>query len=99
QMIHRNIEKALNLLGVQIDRQHAVGTGGGDEIGHELGGDGRAALVFAILSCVAEVWNHRRDTPRRRSLETVDEDEQFHQVGVDRMVGGLHDEAVAAAHV
>ena len=37
-----NVEEALDLAGVQIDRQHAVGARAGDEIGDELGRDRRA---------------------------------------------------------
>ncbi len=37
EIIGRNVEEALDLPGVKIERQHAVGTGTGDEIGDELG--------------------------------------------------------------
>ena len=54
KMVHRDVEEALNLLRVQIDREHAVHPGGGDEVGHQLGGDGHAGTVLAVLASVAE---------------------------------------------
>src|SRR3546814_3482426 len=34
-IVGRNVEKALDLPGVQVDREHAVGARGGDEVGNE----------------------------------------------------------------
>ena len=34
EMVHGKIEKSLNLRGVQVNAHHAVGAGGGDQIGH-----------------------------------------------------------------
>ncbi len=99
QVIDGDVEKALDLSGVEIDGQDAIGTRGGDEVGHQLGGDGGAALVFAVLAGVAEVRDHRGDALGAGAFETVDVDQQLHEVGVDRVVGGLDDEAVSAAHV
>ncbi len=61
QVVDRHIEKALNLGGVQVHRQHAVGAGPRDEVRHELGRDRHAAFVLAILPGVAEVGNDGRD--------------------------------------
>ena len=36
QMIDRDVEEALDLAGVQVDRQHAVGAGGGEQVGDQL---------------------------------------------------------------
>jgi hypothetical protein len=55
EIVDRNVEEALNLAGVQIDRQHAVGAGAGDEIGDELGRDRRAGPGFAVLPGIAEI--------------------------------------------
>ena len=46
QVVGRDVEKSLDLAGVQIDRQHPIGAGAGDEIGDELGRDGRARPGF-----------------------------------------------------
>ena len=42
QVVGGNVEKALNLSGVEIEGQHPAGPGHGDEIGHQLGGNGAA---------------------------------------------------------
>ena len=49
QMVQRNVKEPLYLAGVQVHGQYAVGPGGGDKIGHELGTDGRAALMLLVL--------------------------------------------------
>ena len=80
QVIDRHVEEALNLRGVQVHGQHAVGAGARDEVGHQLGGDRHAALVLAVLPGIAEVRHHRRDAVGAGPLEAVDHDQQLHQV-------------------
>ena len=96
-VVHRDIEEALDLRGVEIHRQHAVSARAGDEVRHQLGGDGVAALGLAVLTGIAEVRNDRGDAACRGAAEGVDHDEQLHQVVVDGLAGGLHHEHVAAA--
>ena len=60
QVVDRHVEKALNLRRVQVHRQHAVGPGPRDEVGHQLGRDRHAAFVLAVLPGVAEVGNDGR---------------------------------------
>ena len=99
QVIDRHVEEALNLGGVQVHRQHAIGAGTRDDVGHQLGGDRHAAVVLAVLPGVAEVRHHRGDALGAGPLEAVDHDQQLHQVLVDRRAGRLHEEDVAAADV
>ena len=99
QIVGRDVEEALDLAGMQVERQHAVGAGPGDQIGDQLGRDRRAAGCAAVLPGIAEIGNHRRDAPRRGTAERVDHDQQFHQVIVGRIGGRLQDEYVLAAHV
>ena len=99
EVIDRNVEKALDLGGVQVHRQHAVGPGPGDQVGHQLGRDRHPAFVLAILPGVAEIRDHRRDPLGTGPLAAVDHDQQFHQVVVDRRAGRLDEEHVAAADV
>ena len=99
EMVHRDVEEPLDLLRVEIDRQHPVHPGGGDEVGHQLGGDRHARTVLAVLPGVAEKRHHRRDPRRARAPGGVHEDEQFHQVVVHRRAGRLDDEHVAPADV
>jgi hypothetical protein len=43
QVVGRDVEEALDLAGMQVERQHAVGAGLGDQVGDQLGRDRRAA--------------------------------------------------------
>ena len=99
EVIDGNIEEALNLGGVQIDKQGAIGACGRQQVGDELGADGYARAVFAILAGVAVVGHHHRDPGRRGPLERIDHHQQLHQVLVHRIAGGLHHENIHAAHV
>ena len=75
QVVDRHVEKALNLGGVQVHRQHAIGAGPRDQVGHQLGRDRHAAFVLAVLPGVAEVRNHGRDPLGAGPLATVDHDQ------------------------
>ena len=96
-VVHGDIKEALNLVGVEIHRKYAVGAGGLDEVGNELGGDGVAALGLAILTGIAEVRDDSGDTTGAGTVHRVDHDEQLHQVVVHGLAGRLHDEHIRAA--
>ena len=71
----------------------------GEQVRHELRGDRDAALVLAVLAGVAVVGDDGRDARGAGPLEAVEQDEQLHQVLVDRRAGRLDDVHVPAAHV
>ena len=97
QVVHRDVEEALDLVGVEVHGQHAVRPRPGDQVGHQLGGDGIPGLGLAVLPGVAEVGDHGGDPARAGPLQGVDHDQQLHQVVVHRGAGGLHHEHVGAA--
>jgi len=99
QMIDGYVKKALDLRGVQIQGQDAVGAGDRDEVGHQLRRDRHAALVLAVLPGVAVVGDDGGDPRGAGALEAVQHHEQLHQVLVDRRAGGLNEIDVAAADV
>ena len=99
EIVGRDIEKALDLAGMEVERHHPVGAGTGDQVGHQLGRDRRAGPRFAVLPGIAEIGNHRGHAPPRRAAQRVDDDEQFHQVVVGGKRRRLDDENVSAAHV
>ena len=86
-MIHRDVEKTLNLGRVKVHAQYAIGAGRGDDVCHQLGGDWSASLILAILSRIAEIGYHRGDAFRRCATQAVDVDQQFHEVGINRIAG------------
>ena len=98
-MIHRNIEKSLHLLRVQIHRQHTAYAGGMQKIRDELGRDRHPRLIFAVLSRVTEKRNDRRDAIGAGAARGIHHDEQLHQVLVGRRAGRLNNENIAAANV
>ena len=60
QIVGRDVEEALDLPGMEIERQHAVGAGGGDQVGDQLGRDRRARSRFPVLPGIAVIG----DAPR-----------------------------------
>ena len=99
QVIDRDVEEPLNLRLVQIHRQHAIGAGRAQDVGHQLGRNRHARLVLAILPRVSVVRQHRRDARRRRPAERIDHDEQLDQMLIDRRARRLDDEDIGAADV
>src|SRR5579875_166611 len=55
QMIDGDIEKALNLRGMQVESQHPIGAGGGQQVGDQLGRDRYAAHILTVLARVAVI--------------------------------------------
>ena len=49
EIVGRNVEEALDLAGMQVEREDAVGAGMGDQVGDKLGRDGRAGLGLAAV--------------------------------------------------
>jgi len=98
-VVHGDVEEALDLGGVEVQGEDAIGAAGDDHVRHELGGDGRASLFLSVLAPVAVIRDDRGDARRGGAAETVDEDEQLHQVVVDRVAGREDDEAVAPSDV
>ncbi len=99
EVVGRDVEEALDLPGMEIERQHAVGAGGGDHVGDQLRRDRRARRRFAVLPRIAEIGDDRGRPPRRGALQRVERDQQLHQIVVRRVGGRLDDEHVLAAHV
>ena len=84
---------------MEIHRQHAVGAGGGDEVGDQLGRDRRARPGFAVLPGIAEIGDDRGDPLGRRAPQRIDADQQFHEIVVGREAGRLDHEHVLAADI
>ncbi len=99
QVIDGDIEEALDLFCVHVQRQHAISTGSGDQIGDEFRSDRHPAGILAILPGVTHIRQHRCDATGAGALEAIDVNQKLHQVRIDRMIGRLHDEAIAATHI
>ena len=99
EMIDGDVEESLDLSGVEIDADDAVGPGAFEEAGDEFCGDGGSAGVLLVLTGVSKIGDDGGDAGGAGTAEGVDPDEQLHEVGVDGMTGGLDDVTVAAADV
>ena len=83
-MVDGDVEEALDLRGVEVDEESAIGAGGDEKVGDKLRGDGDAGTVFAVLARVAVVGNDGGDAACGGAAERVFHDEQLHEVLVGR---------------
>src|SRR3569623_1388096 len=99
-VVHRHVEKTLDLVGVQIDGEHTVGTDAGDHVGHHLGRDRHPRRTRPpVLARITEIRDYRSHARGRRAAHRVHHHQQFHDVVVGGNAGGLDDEDVLAADV
>lgn len=93
QVVHGDIEEALDLAGMQIHGDDVVAASSLEHVCHELGSDGRTALILLILTGVREVGDDSSDASGRSGLAGVDHDKKLHETVVDVIgPGGLQDE-------
>ena len=86
-VVDRYAEEALYLIGMEVHGQHPVGAGDRDHVGDDLCGDRDArGAGAAVLAGIAVVRHHGGDAARGCALERIGEDEQLHQVLIDRSV-------------
>jgi hypothetical protein len=98
-VVDRYIEKSLELVGVQVNCQNPIGSGGGNEIGDQFCRNGYSSLVFSVLASITEVGNNRRDAPGTGPSQAVQKDEELDQMLTNGLTRGLHDKAIPAAYV
>ncbi len=89
QLVNGDGKKALKLLGVQVEGDDPVGACRLDQIGDQARRDRDARLILFVGAAIAVERHHDRDAARRVALQRVDEDQQLHQVIVDRRGGRL----------
>ncbi|KKM97831.1 hypothetical protein LCGC14_1164030 [marine sediment metagenome] len=99
QVVNRYIEKTLHLGCVQVYRQHPVGPGRSNQICHQFRSNGNSTLVFSILTGVAKVRNNRSNTTGTGPSQTVQINQQLHQILINRPAGRLQNKAVPPANV
>ena len=97
-VVDGEVEEALDLAGVQLEGEDAVDAGGLDEVSEQAGRDGDARVALAVLARVAVVGDDGGDALGRGAREGVREEQQLHDVVVDRRGRRLDDEDVLAAH-
>lgn len=91
------VEEALDLIGVQVDGDDAVGACGLQQVGDQAGGDGLTAAVLLVLAGVRVERQHRGDPLGRTTLERIDHDELLHEPLVERRRKALQDKRIGSA--
>ena len=99
EVVGRDVEEALDLARVEVDREHPVGARLGDQVGDQLGRNRRARAGLAVLPGITEIGDHRGDPLGTRAPQRVDADQQLHQVVVRGETRRLDDEHVLPADV
>src|SRR5450631_2294897 len=99
QMIDWNIKETLNLRSVQVNEQGAVRTRGGEKVCNQLGADGDARAVFAILARVAIIRDHHGDSGGRSTLKRVNHHQKLNQILVNWIACRLNDKYINAANI
>ena len=99
QVIDRDVEETMYLVGVQIHGQHPVGAGGVEQVGHQPASDRDPGRVLFVRAGVGEIWNDGGDSPRRSTAQRIQGDQQLEDVMADRFGERLHHEHVALAHI
>ena len=99
KMIDRNIEKTLDLLGMEIHGQNSVHARRYQQVRDELCGDGYTGLVFAVLAGIAVKRKDSGDTESTGATGGIDEDEKLHEVLIRGRAGGLNNKEIIAANI
>ena len=98
-IVHRYIEEPLNLIGMQIHGEHAVGIHRTEHFGRHFGGDRHTRRArAAVLASITKIRHHRCHTGRRCAFERVDQHQQFHEIFSRRRIGRLDDVHLLPAH-
>src|SRR5690606_495137 len=99
-VVHRNIEEALNLVGMQVNSQNAVYADDIKHVGHNLGADRYARRARpAVLAGITEIGDNGGDAGGGGATQSVGHHDQFHQIVVGRCAGWLDHEHILAAHI
>ena len=95
-VVDRSVEEALDLVGVQVDRDDAVGARGLQQIGNQASRNGFAPTMFLVLTRIRVERQDGGDALGRPTLEGVDHDQLFHQVLVQGIRAALEHKSIRA---
>lgn len=84
---------------VEGHRQHAIGTGGRQEIGDEATADRDPRRILLIGARIGIVRHHGGDSRGGGPTRGVEHEEEFHQVFLDRWNKRLDEEDIALAAI
>ena len=99
-VIDWHIEEALDLFCVQVNGQHAVNADAGQKIRHHFRGDWHTSRTnTTVLTSITEVRDNGGDTTCRSTTQSINHNNQFHQVVIGGSTSGLDDENITTAYV
>src|SRR4051794_30273914 len=98
-MVDGNIEKPLDSRGMKIHGENAIGAGGGQQIGDQLGRDWLTTGRLLLLLGVGEIGDHRGDASGGCASQRIDDQEKFHEVMVYRIAHRLDGKDVRSTDV
>ena len=84
---------------MQIDGQHPVGAGRGDQISEQFCRNWRARPGFSVLTRIAIIGNNSGDPARRTAAQSIERNQQFHHVIICRKTGGLHHKNILSTDI
>ena len=98
QIIDRNIEVALNLCRMQINRNDTVRTRNLQKIRNQLRRNRLMRIRLTILTRISVVWHDDVDFTGTCTLQRIDADKDFHQMLGHRRACTLNNEDRTSAH-
>ena len=96
-MVDRDIEEALDCIRVEVHRNNMMSPRGGQQVCDELSSNGLAWTILLLLPCIAVVGNDTGDSIGGRTLQSIDSNEQLHQVAINRSTSRLDKKDIRAA--
>ena len=97
-MLHGDIEKPLDGIGVEVQAHHAMRSRRLEQVGNQFGRDGFAGQRLLLLAGIAVVGQNGGDAPRTGAAQGVYGGEQHHEIGVYGRAGGLDQIGVTTAY-
>ena len=94
QVVDRDVEKALDLTGVQVHGDNVVTASDGQHVSDQLCRDRSPRFVLLVHPRIGETGDHGGDPPGRCPLAGGSEDEELHKVIIHVIGPRLDDEDV-----
>ena len=99
-VVDGNVEKPLNLIGVQVHGEQPVNPDRLQHVGNHLCTDWDARRPHpAVLSGIAKIGDRRRDATCRGASQRVGHEHDLHEVIIGRRAGRLQDKDIPAPHM
>ena len=100
KVINGAVEEALDLSGVEVNGDKALGAGNRNAVGNQFGADGSPRAHLAVLTGISVIRHNGGDAAGRGALQGIAHEAELDEVAVDiRRTRGLHNEDIVAADI